>query len=615
MRYCLSISLERAVVQPFSFAGCLIRDFLSEEKVFQPEPYISLTALRYEREQPGLLEQNWANPCYDDERHFIFLAGSVLFRNGKAKGGRFAPTPEEVLDILLREGDRHYESLKGNYYLVLLCKEQMEASVYASPMSLFPAFAHFIGKHLMFSNYLEAFHAHRRLSIDPRGLAEFALFDHCLHNRAIYENVKLIPGGYCCRYSADGSTGERLAYDVADWYTPAPKPREEALEQINESLKSAIGSYVQRAGRFNIALTGGFDGRLNFSFIEKKDYPKLRAFSYGAPGSEQISIPAGIARRLGFRYEPVFFGPEFEREFPRHGLDAIMLSCGLAGFNRGMYPYAYGILKDFSRSCIIGQCDFIRPIYNNPAGVIFNEFSRAAFYGGFDAFKTAYRAFAHQSFLEPSLFTEQTAEAVFEEIRDRYITPYQHLDENLRYFFFLLRESIMKYWHTEFHLVGIFVDDYVPFADLDYLEALFGSAYAGIYKGLFARNQWGRRKAHDLYVDLMALNNDKLNYFFNDRYLKPGWLKYGLAGLALSAAGKQLARIRDKRAGNTTFRMEDWARSFYRLNREHILQDSALFKTGLISRFLDGKVEDSGTGYRFNRIISQKIWLSHLGIS
>ncbi|MCB9274506.1 MAG: hypothetical protein H6564_10735 [Lewinellaceae bacterium] len=616
MRYFLSVNLDRSAAHPFSFRGYRIRDFLQKEAGFQPEPFIALTVLSYDRKQPGLLEQNWGRPWYNDEQYFMFLAGSVLFRNGHTKGDKGVPTPEEVLDILLKEGDNHYQYLKGNYYLVLLRKARMEVDVYSSPMSLHPAFVRFTDNQLLFSNYLEAFHALAPLSVGLQGLVELSLFDHCLGDKTIYEQVKLIQGGHCYRFMADGQANARVVYDVSGWYTPAPGPRADTLEGINEALKRAINRYIESTDRLNVALTGGFDGRLNFSFIEPEDYHKVRAFSYGMHGSLQISIPEYIAQRLGFRYEPVYFNEGFEAAFPTHGMDAILLTGGITGFNRGIYPYAYNTLKEYSRSCMIGQCDMIRPTYNNPAGVIFNDFSRALFFGAYDDFKAHYKAFARQSFLAPDLYSMDICDHIYEEIQARYIKPYPHLDDKLRFFFFLLKESIMKYWHTEFHLVDIFVDDYVSFADLDFLETLFGSAYAGIYKGLFAKNQWERRKAHDLYVDLMSLNNNKLNYFYNDRFLKPGWLKFGLAGLALSAAGKQLARMRDKRKGDTTFNMDEWSHAFYRSQEEAITRKAALFNTELTDQFFHRKpIDDSGMGYRYNRMISLKIWLDHLGIN
>lgn len=613
MRYCISLNLDFTPAKPYSFNGKLISDFLEVEQTAQPEPYISATTLTYNREKPGLTERNWKKPWFNNERYFIYLAGTVLFRNRAIKDNNYAPTPGEALEILLQEGDQHYQTLKGTYYILLFDKQLREVDIYSSPMFMHPAFYSFTDGQLVFSNYIEAFHDYRPLSVAPQGMLEFALFDHCLHDRTIYQGLRLIPGGHRIRLSGQG-VSESLLYDLANWHIPNPEPRSATLHKINDALKSAINHYVKSTDTFNIAFTGGFDGRLNFSYIEKEDYPRLKAMSYGMPGSTQITIPQHIGKKLGFKYEPVWLDEAFEKAFPQVAMQSVFLTAGVTGFHRAVYPYAYNQIKDFSRSCIIGQCDMIRPLFNNPAGVIFNDCSFSLFYGTYQDFKNAYAAFARNALLRPEFFSDEARDLIYEEVQSRYIRPYPALSDNLRFYFFLLKESLMKYWHTEFHLVDIFVDDYVSFGDLDYLEELFNSQYAGIYKGLLAKNQWGRRFAHDLYVDLMALNNDRLNFFYNDRLLKPGWLKYGLPGMALAAAGKQVFKWKTRRQGDDTFDMPRWSKAFLQPYREPIVKDSGFFRTDLISRKVDETMPDSGDGYRFNRVASLKIWMDHLGL-
>ena len=174
---------------------------------------------------------------------------------------------------------------------------------------------------------------------------------------------------------------------------------------------------------------------------------------------------------------------------------------------------------------------------------------------------------------------------------------------------FLLKESLIKYWHTEFHVVSVFVDDYVSFADLDYLEVLFNSSYAGIYKGLMAKNQFQRKNPHDLYVDLSALNNDKLNYFYNDRYFKPGWLKYGKAGWLLAGLAKKFGNSFLRNKENDTFDSKNWAIQFYKQNLNQIKAKNMLFDGTRIDKNLDNISDDSGDFYRFNRMMSLKIWI------
>ena len=107
MRYFLHIDLNKKVNQRYSFENTEIKKHLPIETMLNPEPYISLTTLRYDRVKPGLIETNWETPFYNDAEYFIFLAGSVLFRN-KYKKDKPVPTPYEVLKIILDKNDDHY---------------------------------------------------------------------------------------------------------------------------------------------------------------------------------------------------------------------------------------------------------------------------------------------------------------------------------------------------------------------------------------------------------------------------------------------------------------------------------------------------------------------------
>lgn len=612
MRFFLSIDLNKNINKAYSFQNTVIAKHLKIEKKYNPDQNINLTTLFYERQKPGLIEKNWNSPFYNDGQYFIFTAGSVLYRN-TYKNDQSVPDPKEILAILLEYGDDHYKVIKGNYYLVFLDKSEMKVSIYSSPMFMHPAFYSYIDNNLIVSNYIESFKEYIPLSIDEQGIVEFSLFDHSIYNRTIYKEIQNIPGGHLITFQ-NYQIECHIVYDIARWFTSRPKSREDSLILIKNTLNASLNDYINNTDLFNISLTGGFDGRLNFSFIDEADYPRLQAMSYGMRGSKQISVPETISKKLGFNYKPVFLDDNFESAYSELGHASIDLTCGVTGFNRAVYPYAYNIIKDYSRSCIIGQCDMIRPLYNNPAGAIFNDFSHAIFFDDFNSFKQNVLNFSCKAFIEKDWFTEKIIKNIYDEIEERYIKNYLYLNKKLQFYFFMLKESIMKYWHTEFHLVDIFVDDYVSFADLDYLELLFASEYAGIYKGLLANNQFERRKGQDLYVDLMSINNNKLNNFYLDRGFKPSWLKYGTSGWLGAAVAKKIKSSMTASKYNDTFNTERWSSLFYKQNQDHILSNSYYFNMYNIKKSIKEAQNDNGNSYRFNRAISLKLWLEKLGL-
>jgi hypothetical protein len=613
MRYVVAIDLTRRNISSYSFKKTEIIKCLDIETQFSLENYIKLTTLQYNREKPGLIEANWHEPFFNNEKYFVFLGGSVLYRNEHKLDNKSIPTPEEVLEIIIKYGNDHYKYLKGNYYVLLVDKFKMKVIVYSSPMSMYPAFFSLQNMQLIFTNYLESFSNYFTLNIDQQGFVEFSLFDHSIHTRTLYQGVKNVPGGYLFEFTEE-SIKETLVYDVVKWHKENPQKKKDALGEINRTLHTSIGDYVSSTDKFNISITGGFDGRLNFSFITKNSYKNLISRSYGKPGSSQISIPEKISKKLNFIHGAVLLDNDFELNFAQQGLSAINLTCGITGFNRAVYPYAYKKYSEFSRSCILGQWDMIRPLYNNPAGVIFNDFTKAIFFEDSQKFEQRVKKFSEKNFFKSELFTDEIIKKIYQEVQEKYVLSYPELNDKLKFYFFFIKDSGMKYLHTECHLVDIFVDDYVSFADLDYLEVLCNSEYAGMYKGLLAESQFSRKSPHDLYVDLMSLNNDKLNYIFNDRHFKPGWLKYGRIGWVIAAVAKKIGRLKKYGIANDTFDMVKWSPSFYEKNAEAILKETSVYNSELINEFINKSNDDSGESYRFNRAISLKLWMQKMNM-
>ena len=527
------------------------------------------------------------------------------------KIGKVVPTPKEVFEIIIREGDNHYQYLKGSYYILLFIKSKGHVIIYSSPMFLFPVFFTFKSGFLVFSNILEfVLKEINPIEINEQGLVEFALFDHPIGMNTIYKDVYSMTGGSRIDIN-ENQVKETVAYDIAKWIHKKPKSRRETLLEINNILNRVINNYQSNVKKFNISLTGGFDGRLNFSIIKPQDYNRLQAFSYGKSGSLQLSVPIEISKKMRFKYKAVKLDDEFVHQYAELGYETIMLTGGLTPFMRANYLYGYGKIKDFSRNCILGQCDMIRPLFTNPAGSIFNKYSHDIFYKKNKSdFLNDYSQLKEKSFLKSDLFTTEMAEMIYQNVKNRYITNYSQFNDNERYFLFLYKESMMKFWNTECHVVDLLVDDFISFADLDYLEALSSSEYFGLYKGIFAANQFRRRRAHDLYIDLMSINNNKLNNFKTDRFFKPKWLKYGFLGLIVAYYGKYLSKKRNKKLGNDTFGGVNWSKTFYDRYQSEISRESKIFNL----RNISNKLCSDDSTYRLNRHLSLKLWFDYIGI-
>lgn len=612
MRYFIRISTSGSPVKKDEYRNEVLGSYLPRITIHPTSPTIFLQTFRYLNEDEGIVGKNWNQPFFENDQFFVFIGGHILYRSMAIhEEKRIVPSPEQVLNIIISKSNRLHNELKGQYCILLFDKRSKTVVIYSSPLSLYPVFFAVQPRELLLSNMIEAVIREKgALDILPRGLVEFSLFDHPLGMNTIYRGIQAVPGGTRITVR-EGRIKEETGYDLANWIHRSPRSRKESLEEISAALQNVITNYISSIKHFNISLTGGFDGRLNFSFIPTHDYSRLQVFSYGKSGSLQIAIPRMISEKMGFPYRAVFLDQEFLRRYNGLGYDTILMTGGITPFVRAMYPYSYAKISEFSRNAILGQCDMIRPPYTNPAGAIFNEYSRVLFYQrDFYDFYAAYIRLCNEGFLRRDLFNRQIADEIFETVKERYNLEYLHLNDNERYFLFLYKESLAKFWQTECHLVDLLVDDFIPFADLDYIEALSSSEYFGLYKGIFARNQYQRRKAHDLYIDLMTLNNNRLNDFKTDRMFKPKVLKYGFPGYGMAAWGKLKAKRRRQRIGNDTFGGTDWTDIFYSRFESEIKKDSPYFN---VENLLHQQPYKDDNRYRRDRHVSLKIWLEYIG--
>lgn len=587
--------------------------YLPRKNVHPTSSAVFLQTFRYPNEDKGIISLNWDRPFFEDDRFFIFIGGHVLYRSAIAREKKqVAPTPEQVLKIIESKGNRLRQEVKGHYCILLFDKQNKNIVIHSSPLSIYPAFFAVKPQGILFSNMIEAVIREKgSLDIYPQGLIEFSLFDHSLGMNTIYRGIYTLPGG--ARITVrEGRIKEEIDYDLASWIYPRPRSRKDSLDEIHDVLKKVITDYITHIDHFNISLTGGFDGRLNLSFVPPCDYHRLQAFSYGKSGSLQIVIPNRISEIMGFPYKAICLDDEFVRRYVELGHETILLTGGITPFMRANYLYSYAKISEFSRNAILGQCDMIRPLFTNPAGAIFNEYAQKLFYHKDPgAFIAAFNRLRVEGFVKKDCYTREIADEIVTTVKEKYHNNYAYLSDNERYFLFLYKESMVKFWQTECHTVDLLVDDFISFADLDYIEALSSSEYFGLYKGIFARNQFRRRKAHDLYIDLMARNNDRFNDFMTDRLFKPKWLKYGFLGYGMAALGKMKASRRRRRIGNDTFDGKAWSDRFYKRFEPELTQTSSFFN---VENMLYNRPYCDDNQYRRDRHSSLKIWLDHIGV-
>ena len=175
---------------------------------------------------------------------------------------------------------------------------------------------------------------------------------------------------------------QQMGYD-REWYWDVRKlydaplyTKDDALEIGSELFYRTVNTLAGDATKVCISFTSGFDSRAILSVLEK-DPVDILAYSFGIPGSLNVTIPERICKQQGIRYQPILLDHEYEEVFDEYALRALWLSDCLSTVERANYPYAFEKLADYSQVVITGLfgSELMRT-FQNIGGIVSAELAR-----------------------------------------------------------------------------------------------------------------------------------------------------------------------------------------------------------------------------------------------
>jgi hypothetical protein len=149
--------------------------------------------------------------------------------------------------------------------------------------------------------------------IDPAGAIEVLNKGYPLGNRTLVQGVRRSPWM--------GRPGHAGGWE----YAPIPPHGRETpnlqrfVEQFKSRLHSELGDYVCGRARIGILLSGGMDSRMLAGLLRELQLSRefagnVVAFTWGLPGSRDVSYAQEIARRYAWDWIHLPLGPETLRE-------------------------------------------------------------------------------------------------------------------------------------------------------------------------------------------------------------------------------------------------------------------------------------------------------------
>jgi hypothetical protein len=331
-------------------------------------------------------------------------------------------------------------------------------------------------------------------------------------------------------------------------------------------------------------------------------------------GSKQIKIPRIISKELGINYRPVSLNEEFEEKYEQYALKALEFSNGTAPFMRANFPYAFEQLSRFSSVNIAGifGSEIIKPIFYTTNErincIVINLFTGNDFN---QSFEKAISKIRNIGYVKGEIINKY-CEEIKKYLKDNYIDKFKQFSPLQRFYIFALEESLRKYFMQEMMMERYYVETRTPYLDDDFLELIFKTPFAGIYKASVVNGLLRRKESQLFYAKLIhkfkpilgSIATDK--GFAPDALLLPFLPKLLKVGLLYSKE-----RIKVMIKGNDSFMSDVWSKGLRQKYMCAIGRADNIFTDKLVDDFQKNRSLKGNMS--FYHIFSLRLWLYLLG--
>ncbi|MGB9696389.1 MAG: hypothetical protein ACP5P3_04460 [Ignavibacteria bacterium] len=552
------------------------------------------------------------NDFLETEEHLFFLIGYIFprfdFRNMVKN--------KSLLDyyhLILEDYRRFLYTYKGNYTIILLNKKNKTVSLFNSILSTNFIFYFASAENVVVSSSLWLMLGSlKSFKIDPQALIEICIFDYILGNKTLIKDVYHLEYGDIAHLSNSQVKKENL-YDFRKLIKSAPlTSKESTLNKANliEVMKYNIKQIIDTERKFLFPITGGLDSRLNLSLVDNSDRKKIVTYTYGMEKSVQFRIAQKVVSTLELEHIPVYLNNEFSNLYPFYGENAILLSSGYAPYMRANFYYAFSKLQRIASSYVSGVfgSELIKPMHLSGGQSL--NYSTVRLFREDDHWQILNEIFdrgREKGFIKAPLWTLEIKDKIYTYLESEYFKKYSGLNWKEKLFLFHLKEGMRKFFMEELSIERYLVRVYTPYLDLDFIEFLFSSSYAGLYNGIFEESLFKRRKGQYFYADVLGVTAPQLAEIPTDRGIVPKDLKSFFGWLKVVRGYFFTKMLKTKIIGNDTYNQNLWDNIFLNHFKDSLQVKDDFFNISF--NYLD-KVLRSGHSYEFSRHLSLKLWLN-----
>lgn len=519
----------------------------------------------------------------------VVVFGEVFSNNKLEKAKGIQPHKLCAIDVfkLSQEfGSNFIDYLKGNFNFIFIYEKDRKIKIISDKLNVLPLYYAFNGSEVVISSNASLISKVSWVdtSIDEMAIAMQYLFDYMLGDYYFMKGIRRIENARIFDFSESGINIKEY-WDIRLLYNERLLPKKKSLDLLSTQLFENVKLYSSDKDNILVSLTGGFDGRTNLALLKDRQKNTFLTYSYGMEGSKQLEVPKDIASKTGINYRPVVLDKSFLDSYYQNTIKSTYFSNGTAPVGFCNIPYAFSQLAGYSDTILTGLfgSEILRPLHNN--GIQVNDNSFAIFLSETyrENIKKALKTGKEKEIIT-SYISDEIGDKLADYFQDKYFNKYSDFDQVTTFFFFIIQEGIRKYFSQEISIERVYVNTRIPYFDIDMVELIYKTPWAGMYNGFLGESKFKRRRGQLLYSHIIKKYYPKLGKIVLDRGYTPNDLlilfpfNYIKIAIGVIKAKKYMS----KKGGNDTFKTEEWAEEtineIVSIMRKNIYMGESLFR-------------------------------------
>ncbi len=213
---------------------------------------------------------------------------------------------EVILHSFKKWGKEAVHKFNGMFVFAIWDKSLNKINIYRDRAGVKPLYWYFKNGLLMFSSELKSFHEHKNFvkEINTDALVLYLQYGYILQPYTIFKDTHKLRAGHYLEINLENKEiKENKYWDVIDFYN---KPKlnvteEEAIEHIEELLKSSFEYRMVSDVPVGVFLSGGYDSSIVTAILQKNRKEKIKTFTIGfhEKGFDEAPYAKKVAEILG----------------------------------------------------------------------------------------------------------------------------------------------------------------------------------------------------------------------------------------------------------------------------------------------------------------------------